>query len=99
MSIVSPPVLTSPFDPALHLHSEGAAIQEVELPALRHSDDLEALHLQAAEAVAQKTKSGIVIQHRAWTLPEVFLSDEDHNLGEYLFLMSCHLALLLCGSL
>ena len=46
-------------------------------PSNTHSDDLEALHLLDAETKAQKTREGIVIQHRAWRVEEVFRSDLD----------------------
>lgn len=83
MSTLSPRCLSSSsFDPALHLHSEGEGKSETKLSACDYSDDFEALNLQAAEAVAQKTKNGIVIQHRAWRLPDVFRSDDDYQLGQ-----------------
>ncbi|KAI9885736.1 MAG: hypothetical protein M1823_002457 [Watsoniomyces obsoletus] len=70
----SPPISS---DPAIRLHSG------VDTPALAGSDtttadELEAERLQRAEVKAAKTKQGIVIQHRAWTVSEAFRSDEDH---------------------
>lgn len=82
MSILSPRLLSSPFDPALHLHSEGGVEFEANISACDYSDDLEALNLQAAEAIVQKTKNGVVVQHRAWTLSDVFRSDDDHLIGQ-----------------
>ncbi|KAL0264774.1 Chromosome transmission fidelity protein 18 [Diplodia seriata] len=70
-----PPDLPSSFDPALFLHSDVPDL----LPSSSHADELEALHQQAHETAAAKTRQGIVIQHRAWRVPEVFLSDEDHQ--------------------
>ncbi len=81
MSTILPSVLSSPFDPAVHLHSGGRRDSKTKLSTGGYSDDLEALDLQAAEAVTQKTKRGVVIQHRAWRLPEVFRSDGDYQLG------------------
>ncbi|KAK8223287.1 chromosome transmission fidelity protein 18 [Phyllosticta capitalensis] len=73
--------LPTSFDPALHLHSEDpAAVEHLALPTSSHSDEIEALALQTQENIAAKTKQGIVIQHRAWQLPEVFRSEEDHLL-------------------
>ena len=65
------------FDPAIHLHSE---------PNLPHEfssdpDALEALHLLQEEAIAEKTKQGIVIQHRLGATADVFRSEEDYVLG------------------
>ena len=75
--------IPSSFDPAIHLHSEGLApFKGVPSPPPT-SDDLEALHLQRAEATALKTKEGIVIQHRAWNLRDVFQSEEDHRNGVF----------------
>ncbi|GAB7342322.1 hypothetical protein MBLNU457_g0550t1 [Dothideomycetes sp. NU457] len=43
------------------------------------SDDLDALHEQEAELTLEKTKRGIVIQHRQWNIAEVFRSDDDKS--------------------
>ncbi|KAK7548731.1 chromosome transmission fidelity protein 18 [Phyllosticta citricarpa] len=73
--------LPTSFDPALHLHSEDPpAVDHPALPTSSHSDEIEALALQKQETTAAKSKQGIVIQHRAWQLPEAFLSEEDHLL-------------------
>lgn len=78
----SSPNLPSSFDPAFHLHSEAAeAPAPISLPSLTHSDDVEALFQQQSEVVAAKTKAGIVIQHRAWKLGDVFRSEEDYPIG------------------
>lgn len=45
------------------------------------SDDLEALHEQEIELTLEKTKQGIVIQHRQWNIAEVFRSDDDKSFG------------------
>ncbi|KAK8159518.1 chromosome transmission fidelity protein 18 [Phyllosticta citrichinensis] len=73
--------LPTSFDPALHLHSEDPApVDDPALPTSSCSDEFEALALQTKETIAAKTEQGIVIQHRAWKLPEVFRSEEDHLL-------------------
>ncbi|KAK0658368.1 Chromosome transmission fidelity protein 18 [Lasiodiplodia hormozganensis] len=68
------PEIPSSFDPALFLHSEVP-----DLPDSSHTDELEALHLQTRETTEAKTRQGIVIQHRAWRVPDVFRTDEDHE--------------------
>ncbi|KAL2014510.1 hypothetical protein VTN00DRAFT_2035 [Thermoascus crustaceus] len=74
MAVSSPPSLPSSFDPAIHLHSEPP---DNALPTNHlsesFSDDLEALHLHRLE----QTRKGIVVQHRAWNLSDVFRSDDD----------------------
>ncbi|OJD29326.1 chromosome transmission fidelity protein 18 [Diplodia corticola] len=70
-----PPDIPSSFDPAIFLHSD---IPDP-LPFSSHTDELEALHEQAHETTAAKTRQGIVIQHRAWRVPDAFRSDEDHQ--------------------
>lgn len=79
MDIASPFSTASSFDPALHLHSEVNETAEgpVTLPSCSYSDDLDALHLQHQETVALKNKLGLVIQHRAWKIADVFRSEED----------------------
>ena len=78
MSSYSPGIPTS-FDPALllpeheFLHNAPAS--------LSHSDELEALQLCIDENVAKKTKQGIVIQHRAWTIAETFRSEGEISIG------------------
>ncbi|KAF1997792.1 hypothetical protein P154DRAFT_470405, partial [Amniculicola lignicola CBS 123094] len=80
MSSYSPEFPTS-FDPAIYLHSEPAlpAPQDA-FPSLSHSDELEVLQQCIAEQIAEKTKRGIVIQHRAWNTAEAFRSEEDHSI-------------------
>ncbi|TKA78269.1 hypothetical protein B0A49_02145 [Cryomyces minteri] len=68
----------SSFDPAIHLHSELDGPSNAPFPFPSHSDDLEASHIQANETTAANNGKGIVIQHRAWRLPEAFRSDEEH---------------------
>lgn len=75
--------LPSSFDPAVFLHSE---INDPPLPIIppsqSNSDDLEALQQLQEEATDAKNKQGIVIQHRAWKLAQVFRSEEDHPPGQ-----------------
>ena len=82
----SPRTLSDLSDPAIHLHSEAAQVIDGHVPVVADSDaiatdDAEALYLQRAEVIAAKTKQGIVIQHRAWNVSDVFRSDEDHVVG------------------
>lgn len=75
MTISSPSVPPSSFDPAIHLHSE----QDPEPPLLSESssDEIEALQWVREENIRNK----VVIQHRAWNLSDVFRSDEDIRPG------------------
>jgi len=45
------------------------------------SDDLEALHDQETDLIVERNRQGIVIQHRAWKLPDSFHSDDDRSFG------------------
>lgn len=82
MDIASPSSIASSFDPAIHLHSEVNEFEDpVALPSCSNSDDLDALHLQHQETVALKNQLGIVIQHRAWKIADVFRSEEDRFCG------------------
>lgn len=45
------------------------------------SDDLEALHCQEVENVAEHKRQGIVIQHRSWPSKDVFRSEDDRSWG------------------
>ena len=47
-------------------------------PQSSFSDDLAAIDEQARELRAENNRQGIVIQHRAYTLRETFLSDNDY---------------------
>lgn len=70
--------LPSSFDPAIDLHSE---LVQSHLPTPSDSDDFEALNTLQEETIASKTKQGIVIQHRAWKIADVFRSEDDYPLG------------------
>ncbi|KAI9672497.1 MAG: hypothetical protein M1817_003263 [Caeruleum heppii] len=79
MTLYTLPTEDVHFDPAVHLHSDPALIQFSNSSALHAgSDDLEAWHRQHQEATAAKNSQGIVIQHRAWPVSDVFRSEEDH---------------------
>lgn len=45
------------------------------------SDDLEALHAQEVETVAEHKRHGIVIQHRRWPSKDVFRSEDERPWG------------------
>jgi chromosome transmission fidelity protein 18 len=79
MSSYSPGIPTS-FDPAIHLHSEIDFPQDAPTSP-SHSEDIEALHILAAEDKLNKTNQRVVIQHRAWNITEVFRSEEDYSIG------------------
>lgn len=74
-------VLLSSFDPAIHLHSEP---QEVACPRTEYSDDAEALNLVQEEHRLDKVEKGLVIQHRAWNLRDVFHSEDGGWSSRYL---------------
>jgi chromosome transmission fidelity protein 18 len=71
--------LPSSFDPAL-LYSELDRPQE-EPPAVSFSDDFDALQQCITEDKAKKTSGGVVIQHRAWNITEVFRSEGEASIG------------------
>ena len=72
-----PDNIPSEFDPAVFLHSEiGLPTTSQTEPS--YSDDLAAFHALVDEDRAEKNRQGIVIQHRAWRLTEVFRSEEDY---------------------
>jgi hypothetical protein len=80
----SPKYDLPPFsDPALLDHWEEAdPTTKIAVPvSSTFSDDLEAIHLVQEETTTQNNKEGKVIQHRAWSLAEVFRSDLDYPLG------------------
>lgn len=81
MDSPSSPSLPTASDPALYDDWQEVCLDPILLPSSTHSDDLEALHLVHQESIAQKNKDGVVIQHRAWPLEEVFRSDADHSDG------------------
>ncbi|KAI9684382.1 MAG: hypothetical protein M1829_002192 [Trizodia sp. TS-e1964] len=66
------PAYPSSFDPAIHLHSDAA-----DLPP--SSADLDALHTHQLDTMLEKSRAGIVIQHRAWKMGEAFRSDEEYE--------------------
>jgi chromosome transmission fidelity protein 18 len=78
MSRYSPSIPTS-FDPAL-LDFETEF--HLDTPAsLSHSDELDALQQCITEETAKKNGAGIVIQHRAWNVAEIFRSEGEGSIG------------------
>jgi chromosome transmission fidelity protein 18 len=71
--------IPSSFDPAI-LYSEFEYIQDVP-PSHSYSDDIEALQQCIADDKSKKSSAGIVIQHRAWKISEVFHSEGEASLG------------------
>jgi chromosome transmission fidelity protein 18 len=78
MSSYSPGIPSS-FDPALFF-SESEYPQDVP-PSLSFSDDIDALQECITEDKAKKTSEGIVIQHRAWNITEIFRSEGEAPIG------------------
>ena len=78
MSSYSPDIPSS-FDPAL-LYSELEHLQNAP-PSLSFSDDIDALHQCITEDIAKKTSEGIVIQHRAWNIADIFRSEGEASIG------------------
>jgi len=88
MSYTSPPTIPYSSDPAIFLHSEPEGSIDPSPTAILplspdDSDDLEALHIQQAEIAAEKSKRGVVIQHRAWEVADAFRSDEGYQAGQF----------------
>jgi len=77
-------VLLSSFDPAIHLHSQPL---EVACPPTEYSDDAEALNLVQEEHRLDKAEKGLVIQHRAWNLRDIFHSEDGGWFSEYQWLI------------
>jgi chromosome transmission fidelity protein 18 len=78
MSSYSPGIPSS-FDPTLTF-SEFDYLQDAP-PSLSFSDDIDALEQCITEDKAKKTSEGIVIQHRAWNITEIFRSEGDTLIG------------------
>jgi chromosome transmission fidelity protein 18 len=78
MSLPSDIEVPTSFDPAIHLHSEflDDAYETTNLSA-----DLLELNHHIADVREQKTREGIVIQHRAWKVSGAFRSEEDYPIG------------------
>lgn len=73
------PGIPSSFDPAL-LYSELDHPQDTH-PSTSFSDDFDALQQCITEDKAKKTSEGIVIQHRAWNIVDVFRSEGEVWIG------------------
>ena len=78
MSSYSPGIPSS-FDPAL-LHSETALLQDAPVQP-SFSDDFDALQQCITENRTRKNNDGIVIQHRAWKLADIFRSEAEYSTG------------------
>ncbi|PVI01882.1 hypothetical protein DM02DRAFT_613323 [Periconia macrospinosa] len=70
--------IPSSFDPALLQSETDFLLNDAADPSVSHSDELEAIAQCIAEDKADKTRRGIVIQHRAWNTQDVFRSEEFH---------------------
>jgi chromosome transmission fidelity protein 18 len=68
---------------ALLLHSE--PINPQDPPSESYSDDIRAIDALKEEDQVQKTRNGVVIQHRSWKLLDVFRSDENYAVGQKSF--------------
>ncbi|KAF2456154.1 hypothetical protein BDY21DRAFT_380230 [Lineolata rhizophorae] len=79
--VSSPSQSPSTFDPAVHLYSELSvpgsldALQGSAFPVSSHSDELKAIVQHRRDETAAKTRAGVVVQHRAWDVRDVFRSD------------------------
>lgn len=71
--------IPSSFDPAF-LYSEYDRPQNAP-DSISHSDDIEALQACIEEDKDKKNSQGVVIQHRAWNLVDVFRSEGEHSFG------------------
>jgi chromosome transmission fidelity protein 18 len=80
MSSYSPGIPSS-FDPAL-LYSE-LELERLQNapPSTSFSDDIEALQQCITEDTTKKNSEGVVIQHRAWNIADVFRSEGEATLG------------------
>ncbi|RFU35662.1 hypothetical protein B7463_g702, partial [Scytalidium lignicola] len=78
MNQVSSSSIPPSSDPVLYENWEENNCDPVILPSVTNSDDIEALYEIQKESIARKNKEGIVIQHRAWKLGDVFKSDLDY---------------------
>jgi chromosome transmission fidelity protein 18 len=71
--------IPSSFDPAF-LCSEYDHLQNAP-NHISHSEDLEALQACIEEDKVKKNQEGVVIQHRAWNLADVFRSEGEQSFG------------------
>jgi chromosome transmission fidelity protein 18 len=78
MSSYSPGIPTS-FDPAL-LNSE-FEFHDNAPASPSYSDELDALQQCIAEDTVKKNSAGVVIQHRAWNVADIFRSEGEGPAG------------------
>lgn len=71
--------IPSSFDPAI-LYSEFDHPNNAP-HSLSHTDDIEALQACIAEDRAKKNQEGVVIQHRAWNIADIFRSEAEQSIG------------------
>ncbi|RMZ71856.1 chromosome transmission fidelity 18 [Pyrenophora seminiperda CCB06] len=64
------------FDPAQFLSEFDLPHNNNEPASQSHSDELDALQQCIAEDTVKKNSAGVVIQHRAWNLADIFRSEE-----------------------
>ena len=83
----------SSFDPAIHLHP-----QVNETFSSSNSADLLELNRHLEDVQEQKTKDGVVIQHRAWKVPQAFQSQDDYLIGAYCAFRLSIISLTCCQS-
>lgn len=76
------PSIPPTSDPALYDNWELEFADPIILPSATNSDEIEALYQVQEESITRKNKEGIVIQHRAWKIGEVFKSDLEHPEGD-----------------
>lgn len=79
MSSYSPGIPTS-FDPAL-LNSELEFLHDAP-PSCSYSDQIDAVQQCIVDERAKKNREGIVIQHRAWKIADVFRSEGEDSFGK-----------------
>jgi chromosome transmission fidelity protein 18 len=80
MSSYSPGIPSS-LDPALLYSDLELERLQHALPLASFSDDLEAFQQCVSEDRATKNSAGIVIQHRAWIVADVFRSEGEAAVG------------------
>lgn len=90
MDALSLPTLPGPSELLLNESWISPEINPTALFPPTYSDDLDALRLLHEESIATQRKEGRVIQHRAWTVTEVFRSDPEDLQGIARIIDTCH---------
>ena len=73
--------IPSSFDPALLFSELEFEIAQNAPPSHSFSDELEAIQQCITDDRAKKTSQGVVIQHRAWNIADVFRSEGEGLIG------------------